>query len=312
MDGVSSLDVIADLWVPLGERLWQTYRNDPAAPKLIFADSRSGTRRVSEQEPRVLMCVLLEQAGWYYSVETPTVETYQQGGTYALSARDDLTVHGSRRSSDRILNVEFKAGTPPVEIFRKGLEKLTREGIPGLWFHTLENATPRKLTALALNMRDAWALLREHGSIATHDIHFAICVLDPAVIFTTRLILGNDLDTRLHTAFAEGLTGWDIHAPDAAAWPPVKKLTQSARARGTGPASRSGFSPARRSRLTLCCTSTVKAIATGCESSASVQMGLAPADPSSPPTRQPSRSWTPPPTRWRSRQRTSTDWDTRS
>ena len=64
-----------------GERLWLTYRDEPTAPKLIFADNRAGTRRVSEQEARVLMCVLLEEAGWYYSVETPTAETYQQSGS---------------------------------------------------------------------------------------------------------------------------------------------------------------------------------------------------------------------------------------
>lgn len=225
MDGVTTLDVIGDLCVPLAERLWLAYSDEPTAPKLIFADTRAGIRRVSEQEARVLMCVLLEQAGSYYSVETPTAETYQQSGTYALSARADLTVHGSRRNGDRILNVEFKAGTPPVEVFRKDLEKLTREGVAGLWFHTLEKATPRTLATLALHIRDAWSLLLEHGGIATHDIDFAICVLNPALLFTTRLTLGDDLDARLHATFAEGLTGWDLHGPDAPVWPPATKTT---------------------------------------------------------------------------------------
>ncbi|MGK2965497.1 MAG: hypothetical protein ACSLFM_07810 [Tepidiformaceae bacterium] len=229
---MTQVDVIGDLCVPLGERLWLTYRDEPTAPKLIFADNRAGIRRVSEQEARVLMCVLLEEAGWYYSVETPTAETYQQSGTYALSARADLTVHGSRRSSDRILNVEFKAGTPPVEVFRKDLEKLTREGIPGLWFHTLEKATPRTLATLAMHIRDAWSLLLEHGAIATHDIHFAICVLDPALLFSTKLTLGAEFNARLDAAFAEGLTGWGLHGPDATSWPPATKTAATPRASG--------------------------------------------------------------------------------
>ncbi len=234
VDSVRSLDVIDDLCVSLGERLWSAYRNDPAAPKLIFADSRSGARRVSEQEARVLMCVLLEQAGWHYSVETPTAETYRQSGAYALSARADLTVHGSRRSGDRLLNVEFKAGMPPVEVFRKDLEKLTREGIPGLWFHTLERATPRTVATLARHVRDAWTLLLEHGRVATHEIQFVVCALDPAVLFATSIALGEGLDVRLDRAFAAGLPGWDLHGPDAGAWPPAKEptpLRQSAKDR---------------------------------------------------------------------------------
>lgn len=222
------MDDLGDLGALLAERLWLTYDDDQAAPKLIFANTRAGTRRVSEQEARVLMCGLLEETGWHYSVETPTAKTYQQSGTYALSGRADLTVHGSRRSADRVLNVEFKAGTPPVEVFRKDLEKLTREGIPGLWFHTLERATPRTLATLTRRIRDAWSLLLEHGGIAVHDIHFAVCVLDPAVLFSTTLTLGDDFDARLDTAFAEELSGWDIGGPASTTWPPTPTVTEVA------------------------------------------------------------------------------------
>lgn len=242
MDSVSRLDAIGDVCIPLSERLWLAYRDDPTAPRLIFADKRSGIRRVSEQEARVLMCAVLEDAGWYYSVETPTAETYQQSGNYALSARADLTVHGSRRSSDRILNVEFKAGTPSVEVFRKDLEKLTREGIPGLWFHTLEKVTPRTLPTLTSHLRDAWSLLLAHGGVATHDIDFAICVLEPAVMLSTKLTLGNDLELHLDTAFAGGLTSWDLHGPDMAAWPPAKRAAKtSSKAKTPSARDRRGF-----------------------------------------------------------------------
>ena len=214
----------------------------------------------------MLMCGLLEEAGWYYSVETPTAETYQQSGTYALSARADLTVHGSRRSGDRILNVEFKAGHPPVEVFRKDLEKLTREGIPGLWFHTLEKATPRTLRPSRGISATPGRLLLEHGSIATHDIHFAICVLDPAILFSTRLTLGEDLESRLEPA-CEGLTGWALHGP----MPPPGRRRRAAAADLSGTRDRTGFEKWLISCPTIgptpCCTSTGKATATGCASS---------------------------------------------
>lgn len=221
VDGLK-LDVIEGLCVPLGERLWRTARDEPSAPHLIFADLRSGTRRVSEQEARVLMCVLLEELEQNYSIETPTAETYQQSGSYALSARTDLTIHGSRRSADRVLSVEFKAGAAPVEVIRKDLEKLTREGVPGLWFHTLEKATPRILDTLIDHMREAWAQLADHSVAANHTIRFVVCALEPAVMFSALLTLGSDVDARLDATFAAGLTEWELHGPDAAQWPPVE------------------------------------------------------------------------------------------
>lgn len=226
VDGLS-LDVIEGLCVPLGERLWRTARDDPSAPHLIFADSRSGARRVSEQEARVLMCVLLEELGLNYSIETPTAETYQQSGSYALSARTDLTIHRSRRSADRALAVEFKAGTAPVEVIRKDLEKLTRERVPGLWFHTLEKATPRILDTLIDHMREAWVQLAEHSGVANHSIHFVVCALEPAVMFNALLTLGSDVNARLDATFAAGLTEWALHGPDAAEWPPAKTPRRS-------------------------------------------------------------------------------------
>ncbi len=225
----AAFDPIDELARPLSQRLWLTYRDEPTAPRLIFADKRSGIRRVSEQEARVLACQLLENEGRNYSVETPTAETYQQSGTYALSARADLTVHGSRRSKDRLLNVEFKAGVPSVEVFRKDLEKLTRENVAGLWFHTLEKASPRTLSSLATHLLEAWTLLLDYGVVATHDIHFAVCVLQPSILFSTRLTLGDGLTARLDRAFTGALAEWELSGPDASAWPPNKNPPASKR-----------------------------------------------------------------------------------
>lgn len=215
---VTVIDVVDELCVPLAERLWQAYRGDVDGPNLIFADRRGGLRRVSEQESRVLMCGLLEQAGKFYSIETPTVEAYQQSGKYALSARSDLTVHGSRSNADRVLNVEFKSGAPTIEQVRKDLEKLARERIPGLWFHTLERSNRLSIARLAAKFRAAWALAGDHGTAADHDIVFAICGLNPEVLFTYRLRLGADTATSVESAFVGALDEWTRVGAGAAEW----------------------------------------------------------------------------------------------
>jgi len=58
-----------------------------------------------------------------------------------MSARIDITVYGSRNAANRAVNLELKAGTASLEAFRKDFERLFREGIPGLWCHTVESAS---------------------------------------------------------------------------------------------------------------------------------------------------------------------------
>lgn len=80
-----------------------------------------------------------------------------------MSARIDITVYGSRNAANRAMNLELKAGTTSLEAFRKDFEKLFREGIPGLWFHTLgwtSNATWRTLSA---KMEEALGRLAPHA-----------------------------------------------------------------------------------------------------------------------------------------------------
>ena len=95
----------------------------------------------------------LEREGVPHSVETPTVESYQQQGQSPLSARIDVTVYRSREPDDRILNVELKKGTADDEAFRKDFEKLLRERTNGLWFHTLDIANSRTWPSLPTYVR---------------------------------------------------------------------------------------------------------------------------------------------------------------
>jgi hypothetical protein len=83
---------------------------------------------------------------YFFSVETPTVETYQQKGKTPMSARVDLTLFDSERKP--VANIELKAHNCRVEDIRKDLEKLLRERTAGMWFYTLYRANGKTLVTL--------------------------------------------------------------------------------------------------------------------------------------------------------------------
>jgi hypothetical protein len=154
------------------------YHDRLDAPCLILPSKRDGILRVSEQESKILITQWLQLHGVPYSIETPTAQRYQQSGQAELSARIDVTVYSSRSAADRLMNLELKAGSPSLEAFRKDFEKLLREGIPGLWFQTLESASDATWRAMSTKIAEALERLGPHSERAQHTIWFAFCVLD--------------------------------------------------------------------------------------------------------------------------------------
>jgi hypothetical protein len=65
-------------------------RLEGLSPRLILPQRGSGDIRVSEQESRVLYCGILNTLNYFYSIETPTEELYQQKGMTPTSASSDL------------------------------------------------------------------------------------------------------------------------------------------------------------------------------------------------------------------------------
>ena len=189
-----SEEVAAQLFTMVGGTLAEPTQMQPT--HLLFPVKRDTTTRVSEQESKAILTQCLEVAGYYYSVETPTTETYQMSGSREMSARTDVTVYGSADPGDRVCNVELKAGKPKMESFRKDFEKLLREGLPGLWFHTLATATVADWVTLEDKVRDALSRRPDDphtglpdpkdltGTItaAEHKVHFVFCVLDARTI----------------------------------------------------------------------------------------------------------------------------------
>jgi hypothetical protein len=124
----------------------------PSEYGLIFPRKRDGSIRISEQEAKLLFVQhLTVDRRYWFSVETPTAETYQQKGTTPISARVDLTLFGSERKP--LAHIELKAHNCNVEAIRKDLEKLLRERTTGMWFHTLHRADGRTLDILFGNSR---------------------------------------------------------------------------------------------------------------------------------------------------------------
>jgi len=92
------VEVVDKICRPLAERLWAVYRDEVDGPSLILPAKRDGSRRVSEQESKILLCQIADEQGIPYSIETPTSDTYQQSGTYAMSARIDVTLYSADAS----------------------------------------------------------------------------------------------------------------------------------------------------------------------------------------------------------------------
>lgn len=185
-------------------QLWAVYHDRPDAPRLILPLKRDGIRRVSEQESKILITQWLEDHGQNYSIETPTGGMYQQSGQAEMSARIDVTAYGSRDARDRVMNMELKAGTATLEAFRKDFEKLLREQVPGLWFHTLECANDAAWVVLEQKMAEALFRLSLHADAANHRIAFAFCVLNPPSLVEFELDFAVPWRDQLHVAMQEG------------------------------------------------------------------------------------------------------------
>jgi len=212
----------------VAESLWAVYHERPDATHLIWPAKRDDSTRVSEQESKILITQWLERNVVFYSVETPTRKRYTQKGNASLSARIDVTVYGSRNPADRVLNIELKAGTSGLEAFRKDFEKLLREGVPGLWFHTLRKATAATWRSIEKKMCEAFDRVPKHTEAATHSVHFAFCVLEQPMLVEFDLDFSADWHEHLGQRFRVGQG-----SPILPAWTPNAAPLRAAAPRTT-------------------------------------------------------------------------------
>lgn len=145
---------------------------------LIFPTKRDGSLRISEQEAKLLFVQQLTlDRKYFFSVETPTVETYQQKGMTPMSARVDLTLYGADRKP--VAHVECKSHNCGLEDIRKDLEKLLREKRTGCWFHTLERANRATFPVLLAKFTKAFSMLPECVAANQSSYLFAFLTCPP-------------------------------------------------------------------------------------------------------------------------------------
>lgn len=150
------------------------------SPRLIIPTTRKNDLRISEQEARLMFCSSLNNLSYYYSIETPTVQSYQLTGQTAQSALSDLSLYTYNGSFKKVANIEFKAHNPPQQHISKDIEKLIRENIQGNWFHLLKNIDSGTLPALFtkfINSFNAFSNLVSNKNLSV-SILFYFCVLD--------------------------------------------------------------------------------------------------------------------------------------
>ncbi len=153
------------------------------SPRLVFPKKREKNKknedeiRISEQEARILYCSILNNLNYFYSIETPTNETYRFTGKTPLSALSDLSIY---RYIDnkfiKMANVEIKAHNPATENISKDIEKIIREEKDGNWFHVLKNINKGTLPSVFEKFVSSF---NDHkGKGGKKYILFCICVLE--------------------------------------------------------------------------------------------------------------------------------------
>jgi len=212
------------------------------SPRLIFPKEKDDNLRITEQEAKILCCSVLNSLNYFYSVETPTREKYQQKGESPTCGHIDLSLYNFENNQlEHVANVEFKYSTAPKEI-AKDIEKLIKEGIHGNWFHTLKSINKRTFPKLFDKFTATFRSFSDTFSDKNISIVFCFCVLekqkayirhflyDPQICnyedYTSRFFEPSDFPEHWQSISREGL-----HARPEKAKSEIQKPTQKERVR---------------------------------------------------------------------------------
>ncbi|GHT57120.1 hypothetical protein AGMMS49982_24130 [Bacteroidia bacterium] len=159
-----------------------------SSSRLIFPITRNKERRVSEQEAKFLFAKQLEnQTDFYYSVETPTEETYRFSGVPepqidpdGLSARIDICLYkkvGSKYEREHL--IEFKAHNVDVADFKKDFLKLFLEKSTGTnyFVHVIKSFNNNTIDSLKKKYKSAFKFGAKEKN--RNDVKVYLCVLEP-------------------------------------------------------------------------------------------------------------------------------------
>lgn len=108
---------------------------------LIIPKYRDNKARYSEQELRQCWIYFLSSfPNLSYSIEAPTMKTYQNTGENARSGNTDLTIYFDNEK----YNIELKNGTPDEKSVEIDMKKLCDENVYGYYSHMIApNENPK-------------------------------------------------------------------------------------------------------------------------------------------------------------------------
>lgn len=172
------------------QELWKVARLELNVGRLLLPLYRAGAVRVSEQEARSIAQRLISVGSYWYTIETPTRDTFNftgQAGSAGRSAQHDLSLYAEARPQDVVAHMEFKqghrSGDDGIQLIAKDLAKLLASGEHSLWFHSFPKPTRVEFSALRENFLGALERVLPAGKALARPetkVILAFCaVVDP-------------------------------------------------------------------------------------------------------------------------------------
>ena len=175
---------------------------------LIYSKTRDSSKRISEQEAKILFCHILLEKNVAFSVETPTIGTYSFTGNTKMSGRLDLCIYKKEKHKYVRSNcIEYKAHNKS-KAFRSDIEKLLCEKGDNYFVHILrkvDNGTLYKSSAQTIETPvinkyiNTIKNLKDSKEIRFDSLTFYICILNPFCIITNKISKTDieNIDTKL-------------------------------------------------------------------------------------------------------------------
>ena len=177
-------------------------------PQKIESKKKESSKRISEQEAKILFCHILLQDNVAFSVETPTIGKYSFTGNTKISGNLDLCIY--KREENKYVRsncIEYKAHNES-KTFRSDIEKLLCEKgdnyfvhiLPGVNNGTLYNSSTQTKRIPVINKYiNTIKSLKDSNEIRFDSLTFYICILNPFCIITNKIleIDIDDIDTKL-------------------------------------------------------------------------------------------------------------------
>jgi len=191
-------DYIQELTRESAKELIKIYNNKDQKDRktlLVFPETRDEKIRISEQEFRTTFINMHEKLNnrkLLYSIETPTLETYNfiKSGNKS-SASTDLTFYSNNKGKKdkRVINIEFKAHNKERKTILTDFEKLVKEPNPGAWLHIFRNEDSGTIKSVFNKIIES---LKELKIVNKKEISFHFLILETETLLSRKSKYNNN------------------------------------------------------------------------------------------------------------------------